>query len=127
MLFGFPMSIFLLISDKTDGNLRPVHPWWTALRVGASVVSSASVVYAFSKLPLSQVYAILFATPLMITILSIPILGEVVKMRRWLAVIVGLGGALVSTGAKIAMGQRVTLVFSVPTLETPIEAYPSSD
>ncbi len=113
VLFGFPMTIFLLISDKTDGNLRPVHPWWTALRVGASVVSSASVVYAFSTLPLSQVYAILFATPLMITILSIPILGEVIKLRRWLAVIVGLGGVLVVLqpgSAQLGIGHAAALL-----------------
>jgi drug/metabolite transporter (DMT)-like permease len=95
VLFGFPMTIFLLISDKTDGNLRPVHPWWTALRVAASVVASASVVFAFSTLPLSQVYAILFATPVLITLLSVPILGEVIRLRRWIAVIVGLAGVLI--------------------------------
>ena len=95
VLFGFPVTIFLLISDKTDGHLRPVHPWWTALRVGASVVSSGSVVFAFSKLPMSQVYAILFSTPLLITVLSVPILGEVIRLRRWLAVIAGLSGVLI--------------------------------
>lgn len=113
VLFGFPMTIFLLISDKTDGNLRPVHPWWTALRVGASVVTSGSVVYAFSTLPLSQVYAIVFATPLFITILSIPVLGEVIKLRRWLAVIVGLGGVLIVIqpgSAHLGLGHAAALL-----------------
>ena len=113
VLFGFPLTIFLLIGDTTDGNLRPVHPWWTALRVGASVVSSASVVFAFSILPLSQVYAILFATPLMITILSIPILGEVIKLRRWMAVIVGLGGVIVVLqpgSAQLGIGHAAALI-----------------
>lgn len=32
-----------------------------------------------------------------------------------------LGGALVSAGAKIPMGQRVQISFTVPTLEDPIE------
>ena len=32
-----------------------------------------------------------------------------------------LGGALVSAGAKFAMGQRVTIWFSIPTLEDMIE------
>jgi hypothetical protein len=32
-----------------------------------------------------------------------------------------LGGALVSTGSKLAMGARVTVSFEIPTLETPIE------
>jgi len=34
---------------------------------------------------------------------------------------ISLGGALVSTGTKFAMGQRVTISFTVPTLDTPIE------
>ena len=42
-------------------------------------------------LPLAQTYAIIFATPLLITILAIPVLGERVGWRRWLAILVGLG------------------------------------
>ena len=45
--------------------------------------------------PLAQVYAILFAAPLLITVLAIPILGEVVRIRRWIAVIVGLTGVMI--------------------------------
>ena len=32
-----------------------------------------------------------------------------------------LGGALVSAGAKFAMGSRVKISFAIPTLEDPIE------
>ncbi len=95
VLFSFPMTIFLLIGDRQEGHLRPVHPWWTALRTGAAVVAGSSGIYAFSTLPLSQVYAILFTVPLLITILSIPILGEKVHLRRTLAILVGLAGVFV--------------------------------
>src|SRR3954447_19806571 len=77
-LFGFPIVTIMLMRDTTDGNLRPRHPWWTALRTGAAVLSTALVFYAFSTLPLAQTYAIIFAAPLLITILSVPILGETV-------------------------------------------------
>jgi drug/metabolite transporter (DMT)-like permease len=72
-----------------------VHPWWTALRTLAAVVTAASAFYAFTSIPLAQVYAILFAAPLLITVLAIPILGERVGIRRGLAVLVGLGGVIV--------------------------------
>jgi len=62
---------------------------------GATTLTGISAFYAFSKLPLAQVYAILFAAPLLITILSIPILGEQVRLRRWVAVLIGLAGVLV--------------------------------
>lgn len=95
VLFGFPMATLMLMGDKLDGNLRPRHPWWTALRTVASVLVAACAFYAFSVLPLAQVYAILFTSPLLITLLSIPVLGERVGPRRWAAVIVGLGGVLI--------------------------------
>lgn len=95
VLLGFPFVTVMLMRDATHGTLRPLHPWWMLVRTLSAVVTGVSVFYAFSHLPLTQVYAILFATPLMITVLAIPILGERVRLRRWLAVIVGLMGVLI--------------------------------
>jgi drug/metabolite transporter (DMT)-like permease len=95
VLFGFPMVTFLMMRDASRENLIPVHPWWTAARTLAVVVTASAAFYAFSALPLAQVYAILFAAPLLITVLAIPILGERVGLRRGLAVLVGLGGVMV--------------------------------
>ena len=44
---------------------------------------------------MAQTYALIFAAPLLITILAIPILGERVGWRRQVAVLVGLAGVLV--------------------------------
>lgn len=95
VLFSFPLATVFLMRDSTPGHLVPRHPWWMAVRTGASVITAVSAFYAFTVLPLAQTYAILFATPLLITILAIPVLGEKVRLRRWLAVIVGLSGVLV--------------------------------
>ncbi|GAA6180556.1 DMT family transporter [Shimia sp. NS0008-38b] len=94
-LFSFPLITLMLVRDPTYGNLRPVHPWWVALRSLCVVVSPTAAFYAFSTLPLAQVYALLFSAPLLITILSIPILGEKVGIFRILAVVVGLCGVLI--------------------------------
>jgi len=94
-LLSFPLITMMLMRDPTPGHLRPVHPWWIALRTVAGVVTGTSAFYAFSVLPLAQTYVVLFAAPLMITVLSIPILGEQVRFRRWMAVIVGLIGVIV--------------------------------
>jgi drug/metabolite transporter (DMT)-like permease len=94
-LFSFPLVTFMLMRDTTSGNLRPVHPWWTALRTMCSSINVMCAFYAFTVLPLAQVYAILFATPLLITMLSIPVLGERVGPHRWAAVVVGLIGVFV--------------------------------
>ena len=115
-LLSFPLVTFMLMRDPTSGHLRPVHPWWTAVRTIAGVIGGSSAFYAFSTLPLAQVYAILFASPLLITILSIPILGETVRLRRWMAVIVGLIGVLVVLrpgAAELSFGHFAALVAAI--------------
>jgi S-adenosylmethionine uptake transporter len=94
-LFGFPIVTIMLMRDPVDGNLRPRHPWWTLIRTASAVTSTSLVFYAFSTLPLAQVYAIVFAAPLLMTMLAVPILGETVGWRRSLAVGVGLVGVMV--------------------------------
>jgi drug/metabolite transporter (DMT)-like permease len=94
-LFSFPLITFMLMRDETEGHLKPVHPWWTALRTASAVITGISAFYAFSVLPLAQVYVVIFASPLLITLMAIPILGEKVGIHRILAVVVGLGGVIV--------------------------------
>jgi len=95
VLLGFPLVTLMLLRDTTVDTLIPKHPWLTAVRTLLSVTSAAGAFYAFSALPLAQTYAILFAAPLLITLLSIPVLGERVGWRRLMAVGVGLLGVMV--------------------------------
>lgn len=69
----------------------PLH----LLRGALGVMMMASFVYALKRLPLSTAYSIFFVAPLLITALSVPILGEHVGPRRWTAIGVGLLGVLV--------------------------------
>jgi S-adenosylmethionine uptake transporter len=94
-LLSFPLVMLFIIHDNTGGSLRPNHPGWVGVRAAGAVIAGVSAFYAFSVLPLAQTYAILFATPLIITVLSIPILGEKVRLRRWAAVIFGLVGVII--------------------------------
>lgn len=95
VIFGFPLVTFMLVGDTSTENLRPHHPWWTGLRTASVLVTGVCVFYAFSVLPLAQTYAMLFAMPLLITLLSIPILGERVGLHRGGAVVVGLIGVMI--------------------------------
>lgn len=94
-LFSFPMVLLILMHDRVPGTLRAVYPWWTVARVAAVVISAGGAFYAFTVLPLTQVYAILFAAPLLVTVLAIPVLGERVGLHRGLSVIAGLVGVLI--------------------------------
>jgi drug/metabolite transporter (DMT)-like permease len=51
-------------------------------------------VSAFAALPLAEVHAIGAAAPLMVTALSVPLLGERVGWRRWGAVLAGFAGVM---------------------------------
>ncbi len=95
VLFGFPVLTIMMIADKQGGSMRPVMPWWTAARTLANTLAAGCVFFAFSQLPLTQVYPILFATPLLVTVLAIPMLGERVGIHRISAVLVGLVGVVV--------------------------------
>lgn len=115
-LLSFPLVAVILLQDSTHGTLRPAHPGWVALRSACTVMAGVCGFYAFSNLPLAQVYAILFATPLLVTILSIPILGEHVGIHRWIAVIVGLAGVLVVLqpgGEPLALGHAAAMLGAI--------------
>ncbi len=94
-LFGFPMLVLMLMRDPRPGTLRAVHPWLASLRALCAVLGAGLGFYAFTVLPLATVYAMLFATPLLITLLAIPLLGERVGLHRGVAVLMGLAGVLV--------------------------------
>jgi len=116
VLLGFPLVTLMLMSDRSDGHLRPVHPWWTALRTVSAVITGVSAFYAFSVLPLAQTYAILFAAPLLITLLAIPVLGEKVGLRRGLAIMAGLIGVLIVLrpgAAPLSLGHAAALAAAV--------------
>ncbi|WP_170430886.1 DMT family transporter [Ruegeria arenilitoris] len=94
-LFSFvPMAVTIL-TDRTTGNFLPRHPWLVLLRSALVVTSMVCAFYAFSVLPLAEVYSLLFSFPLIVTVLSIPLLGEIVRAQRWAAVGVGLIGVLI--------------------------------
>ncbi len=94
-LMSFPLVTIMLVRDPTQGNLRPVHPWWVALRSFVMALGGMCGFYAVSTLPLAQVYSIFFTVPLVITVLAIPILGEKVGLHRAAAVLIGLAGVIV--------------------------------
>jgi S-adenosylmethionine uptake transporter len=116
VVFSFPLVALMLIGDRNDGNLRPRHPWWTLVRTVSALITGVSAFYAFSVLPLAQTYAILFAAPLLITLLAIPILGEKVGIRRGLAIVVGLLGVMIvlrPTGTALGLGHAAALTAAV--------------
>lgn len=71
------------------------HPVLQVLRGLLLMGSTFGNFLAMSYLQLAQTAAIFFTIPLWVCALSVPLLGEKVGLRRWLAVAVGFCGVLV--------------------------------
>ncbi len=76
-------------------GLKPRRPGLVILRAVLLALDTALVYYAFNRLPLADVYAMVFTSPLLVTALSVPLLGERVGWRRWSAIVVGFIGVLI--------------------------------
>ncbi|WP_196259247.1 DMT family transporter [Pelagibacterium limicola] len=61
------------------------------LLLGMTVLNFVSLIY----LPLTVTATIMFSIPLLVTALSVPLLGETVGWRRWMAILVGFAGIVV--------------------------------
>ena len=107
VLFSFVPFVFLLAFSSKEISLRPRLPGLIALRCVFTVGSLLCVFYAFSSVPMTQVYSLLFSAPALITLLSIFVLGERVKMIRWIAILLGLVGIIVvlqPQGVELSLG-----------------------
>ncbi len=86
------------------------------VRVIISLVSMTSWFYALSLIPLGEITAIGFLSPLFGTLSAILFLGEKVRLRRWTALIVGFIGAMIilRPGAgSLGLGQACALVSAI--------------
>ena len=63
-------------------------------RSALMLASNSVFVLAIGTVPLATASAIGFTSPMLVTALSVPLLGEQVGWRRWSAVVVGFSGAL---------------------------------
>ncbi len=65
------------------------------IRVGFVMISNVTYFLGLAALPLADAVAIAFISPMLVTLLSVVVLGEVVGPRRWAAVAVGMLGVVV--------------------------------
>ena len=89
---------------------KATHPLWQTIRTLVGFSSMVATYYGYSHLPLALATAIGFAMPIVLCLLSGPILGEKVGAVRMVAAMVGLGGVLVMLRPwQIGMGQADAL------------------
>ena len=94
-VFAFLPLAPLILRSGWAGALRSQKLGGHALRSLFGLCALGCFFWSLALLPLADATAITFAAPLFVTALSLPLLGEVVRARRWTAVAVGFVGVLV--------------------------------
>lgn len=91
-------AFVLALSARAPGGIRavaktkvPVLQWARGILLAIQIVLA---IECFRVAGLIQSQAIFAASPIFVALLSMPILGEKVGWRRWLAIVVGLAGVV---------------------------------
>ena len=95
--YVFQMAMVPLVIGRTRPRdiLRTRRPGLQVTRSLLMVGATLSFFTAVNYMPVADASAIGMIAPLMVTALAIPMLGERVGPRRWMAVVIGLIGALI--------------------------------
>ena len=97
--YWFFAAFVMTISSRKPGGVKQVAKTKTPLlqifRSLILVTEMCVTILAFTLLGLAETHAIFASYPLIIAMLSGPILGERVGWRRWLAICVGFFGILI--------------------------------
>lgn len=95
--FFFQVACILpfLFAIQGRSALSAKRPGLNLLRGVLHGAASLMFFTAVKYMPLADVFAIYFVEPFILTALSAVFLGEKVGWRRWLAIVVGFGGAMI--------------------------------
>lgn len=110
--FAFALSCVFSNPLRHRGLLNTRRP---LLQVGRSALLLFSTIlnlFALRYLQLDEVLSILFATPFLVALLCVPLLGETVGWRRWTAIAVGFFGVLVVTRPGLG-GMKTVMILPV--------------
>ncbi|MBR0648940.1 DMT family transporter [Roseomonas terrae] len=108
--FALPVMIAMAARGRNWAALRTKRPGGHVLRAFTGTMAQGCSFFALTVLPLAEQTALTYTTPLFVTILSIPFLGEKVGIHRWSAVLFGFGGIMV-----IALGDGAFQAGAMPT------------
>ena len=93
--FQLACTLPLLLLLQGARAVKAKRPWLNLLRGVLHGAASLIFFTAVKYMPLADVFAIYFVEPFILTALSALFLGERVGWRRWLAIAIGFGGAMI--------------------------------
>jgi drug/metabolite transporter (DMT)-like permease len=103
--FAFlPIVVFMTAAGHGIAMLATRHPVLHARRAFTGVLAMFTYFGALIYLPLADVTAISFASPLMVVALAAVLLGETVRLYRWSAVAIGFVGVVIMVSPHLGQG-----------------------
>ncbi len=118
-LCALPLVCVYIAWRREVGAVFSRHLRWRLhlVRGAISVLMMVLFTYGLKTLGIAEAYTLTFVAPLIITVLSIPMLKETVPPRHWIAIAVGLGGVIVALRpdqeAFLSLGAIAVLVAAV--------------
>ena len=91
---GFVFMAPWLVRTRGQGLKTEKIPYFAG-RAFFVAIGTLGYFYALSKIPLADAVAIMFSGPLYGTVFAIVFLGELVGLRRWIALLIGFLGVLI--------------------------------
>jgi len=92
----FGLLVFLPVAARTRfGFLTTGRLWLHGVRALLNVAAMLLFFTALSLTPIARVTALSFTSPLFMAVISVVLLGEVMRVRRWAATILGFVGAMI--------------------------------
>lgn len=88
--------VFARLTSGGLGGIRPRRWGWHAFRACCASGAVFGFFWALGELPLVLLVTIGFTAPLLVALLSRPFLGERVGAARWLGIVVGFAGVLIT-------------------------------
>ena len=94
-VFALPLIAWIVKLECGWRGFLPLYPKFVMGRAVLGFLSYTCWYLAIAAMPLADAATLYYSNPLFITALAAPLLGEVVGLRRWAAVLVGFAGVLV--------------------------------
>ena len=119
------LGSLVLLPWFVRGGITPLKTrqlWLHVIRVGISIVSTFAFYMALIIAPLAQVTALSFLGPIIGAFLATLFLGEIVRIRRWAAILFGFAGTFIvlrpgvgtiEFGAVLALASAIGWGFSM--------------
>ncbi len=94
LFFAF-VVLLPMVMHAGIGNIATTQLKTYVIRSISGIIAMWTWFYAVTLIPIGEQTALSFLAPLFTTMGAALVLGEIVRMRRWLAIIVGFVGALI--------------------------------